>query len=371
MSIKNIKKIFSFIILILICLVIFGFSMKPVFAQLFKPQIGIGNFTAGTEINVAPSTFTNYLVSFYNWSIRAIAILSVIMIMIAGFKWVTSAGNAPAISQAKDQMISAIIGLILALGANFILYSINPALTRLKSLNITPIEKIELMWNVNFPVGIKEWYWPGNEPYPGARKCGNKAMIKQDGNLVDVLYGTECEENKVCDLKFSLTEDDYLKWQKKEIDKPIGLLLTFEEGRCVGGNVGVIKLAAEDHSQLKTYKLDLLYTRCDSTSDLSGGVCFTRGTLGNYYSDSTKGCTYITLKQIYKDGKIAYFTKNFCNFYTPIGKSCPFDKSRASCDKCSNFSNSSNCTNTNYFNEATKKICCCDNINTGDGCQLY
>jgi hypothetical protein len=214
MSIKIIKKIFSFIILILICLVVFSFLMKPVFAQeiKFKPQINIGNFIAGQETNVTGLTFANYIVNFYTWSVRAIAILAVIMIMVAGFKWMTSAGNAPAINQAKDQMISAIIGLVLALGANLLLYSINPALVKLKPIKPTPIATIYLKsYCKDVPEDQRpapvSWSYPDDpqhKVYTGYL-CGEYYPMKPPPDNpkapTQYCYGDVCKEkNKFCDL---------------------------------------------------------------------------------------------------------------------------------------------------------------------------
>lgn len=136
-----------FIILLFVYFVIGCLIVNTVSAQTqFKPQISVGEseFQANMAIDISGLSFANYIIAFYQWSVRAIAILAVIMIMVAGFRWVTSAGNAPAISKAKDQMISAIIGLVLAIGANLFLYAINPSLVNFKPIAPTPITTIYL-----------------------------------------------------------------------------------------------------------------------------------------------------------------------------------------------------------------------------------
>ncbi|MCD6471246.1 hypothetical protein J7K86_01825 [bacterium] len=137
---KKVKKLIFIFALLIGFFVIFN----RVFAAetIFKPEVTIGNeFKAGQAVTVTGTTLAKYIVAIYKWSIRAIAILAVIIIMVAGFRWMTAAGNASIISQAKEQIISALIGLILAIGANFLLYFLNPALVRLKSLNLTKIKK--------------------------------------------------------------------------------------------------------------------------------------------------------------------------------------------------------------------------------------
>ncbi|MEK7090147.1 MAG: hypothetical protein AAB930_01015 [Patescibacteria group bacterium] len=72
---------------------------------------------------------------FIKWLFPAIlttaAILAVVMIIIAGFQWVTAYGNTSKIEDARDRIFNAIIGLILAFAAWLILNTINPALVNL------------------------------------------------------------------------------------------------------------------------------------------------------------------------------------------------------------------------------------------------
>jgi len=121
--------------ILLICFIV----VLPVFADgnegvKFKPQVGLPGFEAGVEKQVTPITLADFIVNFYTWSIRAIAVLAAVMIMVAGFQWMLAAGSAPQVSQAKDRMMSALIGLILALGAYTLLNFLNPALVRFREL---------------------------------------------------------------------------------------------------------------------------------------------------------------------------------------------------------------------------------------------
>jgi hypothetical protein len=71
---------------------------------------------------------SEYIQLVYNWSIGAIAIIAVVMIMIAGFQWISSAGNTKAIGSAQQRIKNAIFGLVLVGGAYLILQLINPAI---------------------------------------------------------------------------------------------------------------------------------------------------------------------------------------------------------------------------------------------------
>jgi len=104
----------------------------------FAPQIGIpgSEFEAGKEVAVSGKTFIEYLKAIYVWSVRAIAVIAIIMIMIAGFQWMTAAGNASAIGQAKSRISSSLIGLLLAIGAYSLLNFVNPSLVHLRTLDL-------------------------------------------------------------------------------------------------------------------------------------------------------------------------------------------------------------------------------------------
>ena len=112
----------------------------------FYPQIGIpgSDFNVGDKVLIDGGSFINYLSAIYKWSVGAIAIIAVVMIMIAGFQWMAAAGNASAIGQAKSRISSSLIGLLLAIGAYSILNFVNPSLVYLRTLGIGDIDYVEL-----------------------------------------------------------------------------------------------------------------------------------------------------------------------------------------------------------------------------------
>jgi hypothetical protein len=61
-------------------------------------------------------------------------------IVYAGIKWTASRGNSSTISDAKDQITQALIGLLLLMGSFIVLNTINPQLTILKFPELTKIE---------------------------------------------------------------------------------------------------------------------------------------------------------------------------------------------------------------------------------------
>lgn len=366
------KKIFFIIILLLIC-----FTVSARAQTQFKPQISVGGseFQANVPVDIGGLSIANYIIAFYQWSVRAIAVLAVIMIMVAGFRWVTSAGNAPAISQAKDRMISAVIGLVLAIGANLLLFAINPALTRFKSLSVAPIERKELTtWEFPLPVQRGRWYYPDEEPYAGARKCGNAKLFEESGKKI-IRYGTECEGNdQVCDLKFSISEKDYLEWKEGKTDKDISLLIKRDSAECIKvawgplcdpplvGACAQIELASKNGAGLEKYPLvtagTFTGTREWSCGESVQDTFFIFGKSPTRWETACggkiqKGCTFVTVKQIYNDNSLNYVSSNACSWYPPSLKSCSLTETRVSCAKCGS---PSNCTDG--LDEG--KICCAE-----------
>lgn len=95
------------------------------------------------------STFTlqipfigQYIAAIYRYAIAIAVIISIVMIIVAGFQWAFSGGSQDAIGSAKKRIINAVTGLILVAGSYTILYTINPDLVRFRSLSLTYIRGI-------------------------------------------------------------------------------------------------------------------------------------------------------------------------------------------------------------------------------------
>ncbi len=84
----------------------------------------------------------DFISFFYSYAIKTGVVLAVIMIIIAGFQWLMSAGSSEIISLAKQRIYKAIIGLIILLGSYTLLYTINPELIKLKKIKPYLINKI-------------------------------------------------------------------------------------------------------------------------------------------------------------------------------------------------------------------------------------
>jgi len=92
----------------------------------------------GGEKNV--ETPGQYVNSLFTFGLTAAGILAVGVIVWGGFVYMTAAGNQGRISEAKDYIAGALLGLVLLLASFLILKTIDPQLVNLE-INIPEIEK--------------------------------------------------------------------------------------------------------------------------------------------------------------------------------------------------------------------------------------
>jgi len=88
-----------------------------------QPEVPIPGLTT-TCLPALP----DYIVAIYNFALMIIGIVCFGALIYGGFRWLTSAGNPAALADAKDQIFSAILGLIILFSAYLILTTINPEL---------------------------------------------------------------------------------------------------------------------------------------------------------------------------------------------------------------------------------------------------
>lgn len=141
------KKNKKYFLLAILFFLLFDFSLVLAQDVTFTPQIEIpdSKFKIGEGVAVdGGRLFIDYMSAIYKWAVGAIAIIAVIMIMVAGFQWMTAAGSASAIGQAKSRISSSLIGLLLAIGAYSLLNFVNPSLVYLRTLDIGNIDKVAL-----------------------------------------------------------------------------------------------------------------------------------------------------------------------------------------------------------------------------------
>jgi len=89
--------------------------------------------------NIAETGPVDIIANAYYIALGVGGLLAFGSIVIAGIKWTTSQGNPGTISDAKDQIVQALWGLVLLGGAFVILNTINPELTVLRLPNLSEV----------------------------------------------------------------------------------------------------------------------------------------------------------------------------------------------------------------------------------------
>lgn len=119
---------------------------KPAPPLKFIPSVTIpgSSFEAGKGIDVSGKLIGQYISAIFEFAVAVSAFLALVMIMLAGIKWMFAAGSSEKVGEARKMIGNAIIGLILSLATYTILSLINPNLVLLKEINVTQIKRIEL-----------------------------------------------------------------------------------------------------------------------------------------------------------------------------------------------------------------------------------
>lgn len=105
------------------CIAFFLFA-DPANAQVIKLEVPLPQLQ---EIYEPDQALVIWVVAIYEFVVGAIGVIAAVMIMYNGMKWATAAGNSSTIENAKEGIISAITGLVIALTSYIILGFINPA----------------------------------------------------------------------------------------------------------------------------------------------------------------------------------------------------------------------------------------------------
>ncbi len=129
---RNVK---FFYCLIAACFLFLIFSSSAHAIYTYKPMEKIPGFES------AATDFPTYLLSIVKFAIWTVGIAALLMIIIGGFMYITSAGNTSRMDSAKRVIFDALYGLIVALAAWLLLYVINPDLAKvnisLKAVTVT------------------------------------------------------------------------------------------------------------------------------------------------------------------------------------------------------------------------------------------
>ena len=85
-----------------------------------------------------------YIALSYQWIVAFTAVLAVLAFTVAGVLWLTAGGDSSKVTESKQVMSNALIGLALALGSYLLLNVINPNLVRFNALRVPGIATIDI-----------------------------------------------------------------------------------------------------------------------------------------------------------------------------------------------------------------------------------
>lgn len=101
----------------------------------FAPNISAEEGPNGIKRFSVPYLAT-YIEAVYKYALGLGVLIAIILVMVAGMRWMTAFGNAKAISGARTMIGNATLGLALLFGVYSVLYVLNPELTQLRALQI-------------------------------------------------------------------------------------------------------------------------------------------------------------------------------------------------------------------------------------------
>jgi len=108
---KTMNKVLGFIMAFFILLPALGFTILPAQAAL---DLGVNH---AANIGLNNTTPQNLVVNIIKVILTFLALIAVVLILYAGFLWMTAAGNDDKVAQAKSIITNAVIGLVLILAA--------------------------------------------------------------------------------------------------------------------------------------------------------------------------------------------------------------------------------------------------------------
>ena len=165
--VKNFKiKTIRFFVLFIFCfsfLGVFLIESPTAFAQssdgqqeietmYFTPQIEIpfssisGKTAVGSPDKdgfVVSDLLARYVKAIYDYGIMVGGILAALMLMAGGIIWLTSGGDSSKVSKAKDIITGSVTGVVILMGAYFILNTINPDLMKMKGVKMIVAQNVE------------------------------------------------------------------------------------------------------------------------------------------------------------------------------------------------------------------------------------
>lgn len=195
----RLKKILIFAILILAVFLLAEFALARDL-EVPLPETGGGYIT---ETPVLP----DYVKYIFDFGIGIAGLIAFIMLVYGGFRYLTSAGNPSAMSDANSQIFAGLMGIIVILGSWLLLNTINPQLliinpeTEESKLAATTASGVYLCAGENCKLFNTSQSFIGGE-------LNDKVTAVKFSNTVGVEYGAVLHEDKYYEGKCSVCLSD-------------------------------------------------------------------------------------------------------------------------------------------------------------------
>ncbi len=131
-----------------------------------------------------------YLAAIYKYILVVLSIVSVVMLIVAGFQWAVPDSSGENVNSAKNRIAGALSGLVIAVGSYVILYTVNPELVQFRSLRVQYIQGIDLADYQNNPSD------PGVDD-GGDVSYSENTKANLDNNALNSAKGQGCGKNLV------------------------------------------------------------------------------------------------------------------------------------------------------------------------------
>lgn len=122
------------------------------------------------------STLQEYVGLVYRVLLGVGALVSVVLVIVAGFQWMTSRGNAGNVEKAKERIEAVVVGTILLFGAYVIARTIDPRLVAGNPLRIPQLKTIELLSGATSCEKLEASGYVIEE-LDGGRNCGKAGKV--------------------------------------------------------------------------------------------------------------------------------------------------------------------------------------------------
>jgi hypothetical protein len=298
------KKIIIIVLLITLGIVIIPQIVDAEAPPIFplKLNIPIGSVTKVDGLG-------DYIRIFYEFFVTSAGVLAATMMVIGGYKWATAMGNPSIISGAKEIIMSAVFGLLLALTSYLILYAINPSITSLAPLTIPTLDAIETGGYAKEICDFDTQLNPNKPTEPEPVRCGDTIITNAEtGDKCVGLWNRDGDNICVYISSggavpvISASEKTEISIQNHTITSQITFDAKSHQGLLYPKDCGEVFWNSNFNTGGDAWAVG---AKCDNIA-IPGGEdqaerCVMDGRYGDFASDPDV-CSHITYNQVHKDG---------------------------------------------------------------------